>query len=100
MLQKKEITVKFFLLSELGSYPRLNIYFTKSNRTRGGDNMKVVAFNGSPRKDGNTTFLVNHVFENLKKKGWKQNWCNYRERKFTAVLPAINVLKIRISTAQ
>jgi len=29
--------------------------------------MKVVAFNGSPRKDGNTTYLVNTVFEELKK---------------------------------
>ena len=31
--------------------------------------MKVVAFNGSPRKDGNTTFLVNHVFRELEKEG-------------------------------
>jgi multimeric flavodoxin WrbA len=29
--------------------------------------MKVVAFNGSPRKNGNTTQLVNTVFEELKK---------------------------------
>ncbi len=29
--------------------------------------MKVVAFNGSPRKDGNTTHLINIVFEELKK---------------------------------
>jgi multimeric flavodoxin WrbA len=29
--------------------------------------MKVVAFNGSPRRDGNTTCLVNAVFEELKK---------------------------------
>ncbi len=29
--------------------------------------MKVVAFNGSPRKDGNTTYLVKTVFEELKK---------------------------------
>ena len=31
--------------------------------------MKVVAFNGSPRKNGNTTFLVNHVFRELEKEG-------------------------------
>jgi multimeric flavodoxin WrbA len=31
--------------------------------------MKVVAFNGSPRKDGNTTVLINHVFHELKKEG-------------------------------
>jgi multimeric flavodoxin WrbA len=29
--------------------------------------MKVVAFNGSARKDGNTTMLVNYVFEELQK---------------------------------
>ena len=31
--------------------------------------MKVVAFNGSPRKDGNTAILINHVFTELKKEG-------------------------------
>ena len=31
--------------------------------------MKVVAFNGSPRRDGNTTFLVNTVFKELEKEG-------------------------------
>ncbi len=31
--------------------------------------MKVVAFNGSPRKDGNTTILINHVFDELRKGG-------------------------------
>ena len=29
--------------------------------------MKVVAFNGSPRKDGNTTILIQRVFEELEK---------------------------------
>ena len=31
--------------------------------------MKVVAFNGSPRKDGNTSILIGHVFDELKKQG-------------------------------
>jgi multimeric flavodoxin WrbA len=31
--------------------------------------MKVVAFNGSPRKDGNTSILIKHVFNELEKKG-------------------------------
>ena len=31
--------------------------------------MKVTAFNGSPRKDGNTFCLVNHVFEALNAEG-------------------------------
>jgi multimeric flavodoxin WrbA len=31
--------------------------------------MKVVAFNGSPRRDGNTTVLIRHVFGELEKQG-------------------------------
>jgi multimeric flavodoxin WrbA len=31
--------------------------------------MKVVAFNGSPRKDGNTFILINHAFRELEKEG-------------------------------
>lgn len=31
--------------------------------------MKVVAFNGSPRKDGNTHYLISSVFEILQKEG-------------------------------
>ena len=31
--------------------------------------MKVVAFNGSPRKDGNTAILIKHVFGELEKEG-------------------------------
>ena len=31
--------------------------------------MKVVAFNGSPRKDGNTTILIKHVLRELEKEG-------------------------------
>ena len=31
--------------------------------------MKVVAFNGSPRKNGNTSLLVERVFEELRKEG-------------------------------
>lgn len=33
--------------------------------------MKVVAFSGSPRKDGNTAILVNHVFRELESEGIK-----------------------------
>ena len=36
----------------------------------GKDNpMKVVAFNGSPRKDGNTSILIHHVFAALNAEG-------------------------------
>lgn len=31
--------------------------------------MKVVAFNGSPRKDGNTAILIRHVFDELEQEG-------------------------------
>jgi multimeric flavodoxin WrbA len=31
--------------------------------------MKVVAFNGSPRKDGNTKILINRIFRELEKEG-------------------------------
>jgi multimeric flavodoxin WrbA len=31
--------------------------------------MKVIAFNGSPRKDGNTYMLINYVFRELEKEG-------------------------------
>ena len=31
--------------------------------------MKVIAFNGSPRKDGNTAILIKHVFVELEKSG-------------------------------
>jgi len=30
---------------------------------------KVVAFNGSPRKDGNTSILIRHILEELDNKG-------------------------------
>jgi len=32
---------------------------------------KVVAFNGSPRKDGNTSILIGHMFEELENQGIK-----------------------------
>jgi multimeric flavodoxin WrbA len=31
--------------------------------------MKVIAFNGSPRKDGNTVCLIHHVFDALRSEG-------------------------------
>jgi multimeric flavodoxin WrbA len=34
-----------------------------------GETMRVLAFNGSPRKDGNTVCLINHVFEPLRAEG-------------------------------
>ena len=33
--------------------------------------MKIIAFNGSPRPDGNTAILLNHVLEPIKAKGFQ-----------------------------
>ena len=38
--------------------------------------MKVVAFNGSPRKGGNTSILINYVFEELEKEGIETEMIN------------------------
>jgi multimeric flavodoxin WrbA len=38
-------------------------------RKDGGRTMKVVAFNGSPRKDGNTAFLIRQSLKELEKEG-------------------------------
>ena len=43
--------------------------FEKFNTMKEGNIMKVLAFNGSPRKDGNTAILINHVFRELEKEG-------------------------------
>jgi multimeric flavodoxin WrbA len=40
-----------------------------TSQTKGKNKMKVVAFNGSPRKDGNTTILINTLFGELEKEG-------------------------------
>jgi NAD(P)H-dependent FMN reductase len=45
--------------------------------------MKVVAFNGSARKNGNTAILVNRVFQELQKEGIEielvQPWLRFAE---------------------
>ena len=38
--------------------------------------MKVVAFNGSPRKDGNTAALISHVFAALQNEGIETELCS------------------------
>ena len=43
--------------------------FEKFNIMNERKPMKVLAFNGSPRKDGNTAILINHVFRELEKEG-------------------------------
>jgi multimeric flavodoxin WrbA len=43
--------------------------------------MKVVAFNGSPRKDGNTAILIHHVFGELEKEGIETDLVQFSGRK-------------------
>lgn len=38
--------------------------------------MKVVAFNGSPRKDGNTSILINHVISKIEEAGIESELIN------------------------
>jgi multimeric flavodoxin WrbA len=42
--------------------------------------MKVVAFNGSPRRNGNTTILIKHVFGELEKQGIETELVQLSER--------------------
>lgn len=53
---------------EINYFQRV-LEIVSTNQKERGENMKVVAFNGSPRKDGNTAILINHVFRELEKKG-------------------------------
>ncbi len=38
--------------------------------------IKVVAFNGSPRKDGNTSMLINHVLKKVEEAGNESDLIN------------------------
>ncbi|MBU1209546.1 MAG: flavodoxin family protein [Proteobacteria bacterium] len=42
--------------------------------------MKVVAFNGSPRKDGNTSILIKNLFNELEKQGIKTELVQLSEK--------------------
>jgi multimeric flavodoxin WrbA len=44
---------------------------------KGVESMKVVAFNGSPRKEGNTYLLVQRVFEELRKEGIETEYIHF-----------------------
>jgi multimeric flavodoxin WrbA len=43
--------------------------------------MKIVAFNGSPRKDGNTAILINYVFHELEKEGLETELVQFSGKK-------------------
>jgi len=44
------------------------------------EKMKVIAFNGSPRKDGNTFILINHVFRELEKEEFETELVQLSEK--------------------
>lgn len=43
--------------------------------------MKVLAFNGSPRKDGNTAILINYLFRELEKEGLETELIQFSGKK-------------------
>ena len=56
--------------------------------------MKVVAFNGSARKDGNTAILVRYVLSELEKEGIETEFVQLAGKRFTAASPASNAVTI------
>ena len=55
--------------------------------------MKVIAFNGSARKDGNTAILVNHVFKELNKKGIKTEMVQLSGKKIKGCIACLKCWK-------
>jgi len=62
--------------------------------------MRVVAFNGSPRKEGNTGHLLRHVLALLKEEGIRtEPGPGRRKRRSMDARPAGNVLRARMAGA-
>ena len=61
--------------------------------------MKVVAFNGSARKDGNTAVLLKRVLSVLESEGIETELIQLAEKKSTVAPLAGCVLKRRINAA-
>lgn len=57
--------------------------------------MKVVAFNGSARKDGNTSILINHVFEELRKEKIKTELVQFAGKKVRGCTACRKCFEIR-----
>jgi multimeric flavodoxin WrbA len=55
--------------------------------------MKVVAFNGSARKDGNTAILIKHVFEELEKEGIETELAQLAGRKIRGCMACYKCFK-------
>ena len=55
--------------------------------------MKVVAFNGSARKDGNTAILISHVFNELEKEGIKTKMLQLSGKKIRGCIACFKCYK-------
>ena len=61
--------------------------------------MKVIGFNGSPRKDGNTTALIGYLLREIEKEGIETELVQLSAKTIQGALPATNVSRIRTSNA-
>ena len=55
--------------------------------------MKVVAFNGSPRRDGNTSILIGRVFDELKNAGIETEIVQLRGKKLPGCIACYKCFK-------
>jgi len=62
--------------------------------------MKVIAFNGSARKDGNTAKLINYAFEELNREVSIPNWCSCPAVRYTAASPATSASAARTAAVR
>ena len=61
--------------------------------------MKVLAINGSPRKNGNTALLLSTALEPLKQAGWETELVQLGGKKFTAAGAVENVRNSKMAAA-
>ncbi|MCD4783217.1 MAG: flavodoxin family protein [Candidatus Eremiobacteraeota bacterium] len=55
--------------------------------------MKVTAFNGSPRKDGNTDFIIRYVFKELEKEGIETEMVQLAGKKIRGCISCYKCMK-------
>ncbi len=57
--------------------------------------MKVVAFNGSPRKDGNTSILIRHVLNGLEREGIETELVHLSEKELRGCISCYQCIENR-----
>jgi len=62
--------------------------------------MKVIAFNGSARRDGNTAKLITYACEELNKEGIATELVQLAAGRSTAASPATNALPARTAVVR